>query len=90
MPPRRADMEGGSPDDDPRIRWYPRVWRKRFGEELIELLDEEYGSRLPVSAKRSLVLGGLVQRVRHMAVLLGDGRRPRDGIRSGALLVLAA
>jgi hypothetical protein len=89
MRPGRAEGNSGTAADDARIRWYPRAWRERYGAEMIDLMDEEYGSRLPPHAHRSLVFGGLVQRARSLD-LLGDGMRPRDGIRSGALLVLAA
>ena len=74
---------------DPRLRWYPPSWRARYGEELSALLDEEFEGRLPVSAQLNLVANGLRQRARQSG-LVGDAVSSADGIRSGALLVLAS
>ncbi len=74
---------------DPRLRWYPQSWRARYGDELIALLDDEYGSHLPMPVRLSLVTGGLRQRARRSG-LTGDSVSAADGIRAGALVVLAA
>ena len=78
--------EGAS---DPRLRWYPLSWRARYGDELIALLDDEYGSHLPALVRLSLVTGGLRQRARQSG-LTGDSAPAADGVRAGALVVLAA
>lgn len=46
------------------LRWYPREWRARYGEEFTELLVAELGER-PRSLRRSidLVRGGLTARL---------------------------
>ena len=75
--------------DDQRLRWYPRQWRARYGDELAALLDEEYGDRLPASARFGLVSGGLRQRARASG-LGGDSVPAPERVRAGALLVLAA
>jgi len=75
--------------DDQRLRWYPRQWRARYGDELAALLDEEYGHHLPVSARFGLVTGGLRQRARASG-LGGDSVPAPERVRSGALVVLAA
>ena len=75
--------------DDARLRWYPRSWRDRYGEELTALLDEEFGANLPRKIRLSLVTGGLQQRARHSG-LVGDSVPAADRIRAGALAVLAA
>jgi hypothetical protein len=74
---------------DPRLRWYPPSWRARYGDELITLLNDEYGGRLPTLVHLGLVTGGLRQRARHSG-LIGDAVPTADGIRAGALVVLAA
>jgi hypothetical protein len=74
---------------DPRLRWYPRSWRSRYGEELVALLDDEYGGRLPTLVYLGLVTGGLRQRARH-AGLSGDSQAAVNSVRAGTLVVLAA
>ncbi len=75
--------------NDPRLRWYPPSWRARYGDELVALLDEEYGGTVPVKVRLSLVTGGLRQRARQSG-LAGDTAPATDGVRAGALVVLAA
>jgi hypothetical protein len=84
-------VRGGTPErvGDPRLRWYPRSWRARYGDELTALLDEEYGGTLSLNTRLSLVTGGLQQRARQSG-LVGDSVPAADGIRAGALVVLAA
>jgi hypothetical protein len=74
---------------DPRLRWYPRSWRTRYGEELIALLDDEYEGRLPTLVQIGLLTGGLRQRARQSG-LTGDSAPAAQGVRAGALVVLAA
>jgi hypothetical protein len=78
-----------SSTNDPRLRWYPRVWRARYGDELSALLDDEYGRSMPAHIRLSLVSGGLRQRARQSG-LSGDAVPAADGVRAGALVVLAA
>ena len=75
--------------NDPRLRWYPPSWRARYGDELVALLDQEYGGTVPGKVRLSLVTGGLQQRARQSG-LLGDTARATDSMRAGALVVLAA
>ena len=77
------------PSRDPRLRWYPPSWRARYGDELTALLDDEYDGHLPPLVQLGLVTGGLRQRVRQSG-LLGDSVPAAEGVRAGALLVLAA
>jgi hypothetical protein len=53
------------------------------------LLDDEYGDHLPTVARLGLVTGGLRQRAMQSG-LTGDSAPPADGVRAGALMVLAA
>ncbi len=75
--------------DDPRLRWYPRSWRVRYGDELASMLDDEYGDHLPTATYLGLITGGLRQRARHSG-LAGDSVPAPDRVRVGALVVLAA
>ncbi len=83
----QGDMNEGA--SDPRLRWYPPSWRARYGNELIALLDDEYGGHPPALVHFGLVTGGLRQRARQSG-LTGDSAPAADGVRAGALLVLAA
>jgi hypothetical protein len=55
-----------NPRDARRVlRWYPAVWRHRYGKELIAMLDDTHGDGgLPRAARTSLIRSGLIQRVR--------------------------
>jgi hypothetical protein len=47
------------------LRWYPAAWRRRYGEELIAMLDDSYGNdELPRRVRISLIRSGLVERIR--------------------------
>ncbi len=74
---------------DPRLRWYPQSWRARYADELVTLLDDEYGASLPPQVRISLVTGGLRQRARQSG-LTGDSAPAPDAVRAGALVVLVA
>lgn len=50
------------------LRWYPRAWRRRYGEELIALLEDTYGDEpLPLSCRMSMFRSGMTERVREMS-----------------------
>jgi hypothetical protein len=55
-----------NPRDAKRVlRWYPAAWRRRYGEELIAMLDDTHGNgKLPWRARMSLLRYGLMQRIR--------------------------
>lgn len=74
---------------DPRLRWYPPSWRARYGDELIALLEDEYGGNLPILVRLGLVTGGLRQRARESG-LTGDSAPAAERLRAGALVVLTA
>jgi hypothetical protein len=88
-PGAKHGHEVTSRTNEPRLRWYPRSWRARYGDELSALLDDEYGRSVPARIRLSLVSGGLRQRARQSG-LTGDAVPAADGVRAGALVVLAA
>jgi hypothetical protein len=46
------------------LRWYPTAWRRRYGQELIAMLDDTHGDdKLPRRARMSLLRSGLIQRM---------------------------
>lgn len=88
--PRANDRHRGRRGaDDPRLRWYPRSWRDRYGDELSALLDDDYDRSTPVRIRLSLVSGGIRERARQSG-LTGDAVPAADGVRAGAFVVLAA
>ncbi len=86
---RAKDAHLNKGPGDPRLRWYPRSWRARYGEELIALLNDEYDGHLPTLVHLGLVTGGLRQRARQSG-LTGNSAPAAEGVRAGALVVLAA
>ncbi len=93
MPAERSGEKDGhevtNRANDPRLRWYPRSWRARYGDELTALLDDEYGSSASARIRLSLVSAGLRQRARQSG-LAGDAVPAADGVRTGALVILGA
>ena len=69
-------------------RCYPASWRERYGEELVELLEDSYGdAAMSVRAVVDLARGGLRQRWRATALTWGvaRGATPEDRARGGTL-----
>jgi hypothetical protein len=65
------------------LRWYPREWRRRYGDEFAALLVDEFSER-PRSARRAIDVGfsGLLARVRETG-LAGPGREAERQLRAG-------
>src|ERR1700753_3357875 len=62
----RPGVGAMNPRDAKRVlRWYPAAWRRRYGEELIAMLDDTHGEdELPRHARMSLIRSGLIERIR--------------------------
>lgn len=55
--------------DDARsvLRWYPRQWRHRYGDELVALLEDIFGDEpLSVRCRISMFGAGMIERGRDM------------------------
>ena len=67
------------------LRWYPRAWRSRYGEEFTELLISEIGER-PRSPARTadVIRGGIVTRLADRCV------SPTIAYRRGSVFTQAA
>jgi hypothetical protein len=49
------------------LRLYPSAWRRRYGQELVALLEDTYGDQpLPLRCRLSLIHSGTRERVRAM------------------------
>jgi hypothetical protein len=71
------------------LRWYPRGWRSRYGDELVALMEDELDGAPPSPGFRaSVAVAGLRERARSV-VVAGSRGTPEFRIRSGALVVLA-
>jgi hypothetical protein len=72
------------------LRWYPAVWRARYGDEMVALMEDTYGNEpVPARSRLGLVRAGLTERLVEMGLGSGD-QGPADRLRGGALLVLCA
>jgi hypothetical protein len=49
------------------LRWYPAAWRRRYGDELIAMVEDTYGEvDLAAGVWMSLIRSGLRERIRMM------------------------
>ena len=58
-----------SADDARRaLRWYPPAWRRRYGDELVALLEDMFGDEpLSVRCRMSLFWSGTIERIHEMS-----------------------
>jgi hypothetical protein len=71
------------------LRWYPTSWRDRYGDELLALMEDEWGERTPsLRYRRDIARAGIRERL-HAMGLVGQGANAAARLRSGALLVLS-
>ncbi len=71
------------------LRWYPRAWRERYGEEFLALLEDELAGAAPgPSFRLRVALSGLRERGHASGVVGAATAEARR--RAGALLVLVA
>jgi hypothetical protein len=72
------------------LRWYPAAWRRRYGAELVTLLEDTYmEGPVPWRSRLSLLRSASVERLRASG-LLGSATPPSEGVRAGSVLVLWA
>jgi hypothetical protein len=70
------------------LRWYPRAWRERYGEELLALIQDTLDEGRPTWRLRlGVVRGGLRERV-HQAVRAGTAAAKRTS--TGWLITVVA
>lgn len=72
------------------LRWYPRAWRDRYGEEFLVFMQDSFGpEKPPLTARLSIVVGGMRERARRSG-LTGDSVPPTDRVKAGILTVLVS
>ncbi len=72
------------------LKWYPRSWRDRYGDDLAMFLQDRYGSGpIPLSARVSMVRSGATERFRAGGIF-GTSADADTRIRGASLLVLYA
>ena len=72
------------------LRWYPRQWRDRYGDELVAMMQDDLAGDAPsVRFRLAIALAGLRERG-HDTGLLGDSRSAVERSRAGSLLVLCS
>ena len=83
-------MKGAGAGGERLLRWYPRAWRDRYGEEFAAYLEDAFPSgRLPWTARLSVVVGGMGERARY-AGITGDRLPAADRARVAVLVVLCS
>ena len=71
------------------LRFYPPVWRERYGDELLALLEDTYEDRpIPLGNRVALARSGVLERLRGTNRIGGDV--PADRLRMGTALILCA
>jgi hypothetical protein len=61
-------MKPADPRTGKLLRWYPRAWRERYGEEFLALIQDSLDGRRPTWRLRlSVAMGGLRERWHHAA-----------------------
>jgi hypothetical protein len=71
------------------LRWYPRAWRERYGEELLALIQDTLDEGRPTWRLRlGVAWGGLSERAHQAGHAVGTAVKPRPGpARWGTALV---
>ncbi len=70
------------------LRWYPPSWRSKYGEGMVALLEDTYGTgKIPLGARFSIVRAGSIERARETG-LMGRAASSLERQRTGSLLVL--
>jgi hypothetical protein len=80
---RRADTSS-------LLRWYPREWRERYGDEFAALMEDSLNGARPTLRFRLSIVGAGLRERGHQGGLLGEGSAAGDRVRAGSLLVLCA
>lgn len=72
---------------DGLLRWYPKRWRQRYGDELVALMEDTYGEvKVPLSKRRDVLRGAMTEHLRELGLTPGHAG-PTERLRSGSLLV---
>jgi hypothetical protein len=70
------------------LRWYPSDWRSKYGEGMVALLEDTYGTgKIPLRTRLSVVRAGSIERARASG-LIGSAASSLERQRTGSLLVL--
>lgn len=74
---------------DRLLRWYPPVWRERYGDEMAALLEDTYtaAAAVPFRQRLGLACRGLAERARYGSLRNRDADH-EERARAGSLLVL--
>jgi hypothetical protein len=58
-------------NEEQMLQWYPPAWRRRYGEELMALLEDTYGDGpIPLRCRIALFRSGTIERVRELGLRL--------------------
>lgn len=83
-------MTAGDADRSNDLKWYPRSWRDRYGDDSARYLEDRYGDgKIPLSGRLSMIRSGAIERLR-TGGLVGTPVDTDVRIRGASLLVLLA
>lgn len=83
-------MKGRSVEHANGLKWYPRSWRGRYGDDFVMYLHDRYGDGpVPLAARLSVIRSGTAERLRSGGII-GRSVDPDTRIRGASLLVLCA
>ena len=72
------------------LKWYPRSWRDRYGDDFALYLQDRYGDGpVPIAARLSMIRSGSIERLRTGGIV-GTSVDTDMRIRGASLLVLLA
>jgi hypothetical protein len=72
------------------LKWYPRSWRDRYGDDFALYLQDRYGDgKIPIAARLSMIRSGSIERLRTGGIV-GTSVDTDIRIRGASLLVLIA
>jgi hypothetical protein len=72
------------------LKWYPRKWRERYGDEFVAYLDDELAGRRPTLRFLFSIALGAARERGHASGLLGAEHAPVTQVRAGSLLIFCA
>ena len=72
------------------LRWYPRAWQARYGDELVALMEDTYAAgKIPLQGRLGIIRSGISEHLAELGIR-PDGGDPNEQVRSGALLILGS
>ena len=72
------------------LKWYPRQWRERYGDEFVAFVDDTLAGQRPTGRFLLSIALGAARERGHSSGLLGAQQSPATQVRAGSLLIFCA